>query len=275
LIKFRFNLIKNHYFSIALVAFFLFNISTFAEEYSSSVRNIVLDPIDIKENLEIEKPRSYERFILASNTEKILDFRLAFVVLSEPEGLNRDIRVINVADELKNPRRKEITVDEGDKVSLYVEPNENTYVYIFLLNSSNELNLLFPTNLDEETIKNEFYSGKGTYIPGKFKWFTFDENKGIEKFYLIALSEREEELEKLTRIYLSSDSDKEVAKQNVQNRIKEIKRSFAFANMPDWPVSYAGTIADGRGGVRMDIAEFAIGINTNTFYTRTIQFDHE
>jgi len=272
LIKFISKLIKNYSFSIVLVAFFFLNISSLAKEnYSTEI-------------LEIEKPRSFERFILASNTEKIIEFRLAFFVRNYPESRNK---FINIAEELREPGKNRATVREGDKVSLYVQPYENSYVYIFLLNSSNDLNLLFPTNLNTETIKNEFYSGKGTYIPGKFEWFTFDENKGIEKFYLLALSERDEELEKLTRIYLSSDSDKEIAKQNVLNRIKEIKREFAFANKPDWPVPYAGTIeresefankpdwAVPYMDFKFDIAKSAIEIKTNTFYTRTIQFDHE
>jgi len=198
-----------------------------------------------------------------------VDFKWAFVARIDPQGRNK---VVNIAADILNPGAKKFTITSGDKISMYVEPNENTCVYIYLIDSRKNLELLFPTSMDEDTIKSEFVTGKGTYIPGKFEWFSFDDNKGTEKFYIIGTNKRDKELEELTQVYINSEDNREIAKQQILDKIKGMKKQFAFKSNPvERPISFGGRIR----GLEIDIAKLAVEVNANNMYTKTISLNHE
>lgn len=218
---------------------------------------------------EVKTQKTEEKKEVAVVRSGDVDFKWAFVARMDPDGRNK---VVNIAADILKPGAKRFTITAGDKISLYVEPNDNTYVYIYLIDSRKNLELLFPTSMDEDTIKNEFISGKGTYIPGKYEWFSIDDNTGVEKYYIIGTNKRDNELEELTQLYINSDDNREIAKQQILDKIKGMKKQFAFKSNPvERPISFGGRIR----GIEIDIAKLAVEVNANNMYTKTINLNHE
>ncbi|MGH7799742.1 MAG: LysM peptidoglycan-binding domain-containing protein [Thermodesulfobacteriota bacterium] len=203
-----------------------------------------------------------------SVSPNVVEFKWAFVTRIDPDGRNQ---VVNIAkDALREDFRA--SVSEADKMGIYVEPGENTYVYLYLLDSRKNLELIFPTSMNKDTLESEFTPRKGTYIPGKYEWFTFDENRGTETFFLIASKKRVTRLEGLTKNYLDADeSDKELAKQKLLDEITGVKKDFAFKTTLERPLSYGGIIR----GLEIDIARLAVEVEAENFYSKTIRVRHE
>jgi len=197
-----------------------------------------------------------------------IDFKWAFVTRLDPDVRNK---VVNIAELTLKPGSKKPAVTTGDKISLYFEPGDNTYVYMYLVDSRGNLELLFPSSMEESTLKTEFSSGKSTYIPSKHEWFTFDENKGTETFYLVVSSDRLNKLEQVTRDYMNGNGDKEIKKQMVINEIKGKKKLVAFNNPIERPLTYGGRLR----GVKIDIAKLAVEVKGKNLYIKTIRLKHE
>jgi len=196
-----------------------------------------------------------------------LAFKWAFVARIDPDGRNK---VVNIAkNDLDNTKIP--SVSAGDKIALYIEPLEHTYIYIYLLDAGNNLELIFPTSMDSEVLQNEFSPGVGTYIPGKYEWFSFDENKGSETFYLVASPKRLEKLEELTRNYVNADEDQAFAKQEILDEIKGKKRLVAFKTRLERPIAFGGRIR----GLEIDIAKLAVEVEADHFYSKTIRIRNE
>jgi hypothetical protein len=198
-----------------------------------------------------------------------VNFKWAFVGRIDPEGRNR---VVNIAD--KTSKASSRSFSAGDKLSLYVEPSENTYVYIYLLDSRKNLELIFPTGMDENTLESEFTSGKGTYVPGKYEWFSLDENRGTETFYVLASTERLTRLERLTRNYINAEEEqRDVIRQRVLDEIEGVKRRLVALGSPtEKPLFTAGIIR----GIEIDIAKVAaVEVEADDFYSKTIKLNHE
>lgn len=91
----------------------------------------------------------------------------------------------------------------GDKIRVSVESNDAGYLYIVQQGSSKTWNLLFP-NEDTEQGSNRVDRNREYEIPGGGR-FTFDEQAGTEKVYIILSRRPEPDLEKL--IYALSQGD--------------------------------------------------------------------
>ena len=166
-----------------------------------------------------------------------INFKWAFVARKDPGGRNK---LINLAEMVSNLGTEKPVITSGDKISFFVEPGQNTYVYIYLVDSRGNLELIFPTSMDENVLKSEFTAGKRTYIPGKYEWFSFDDNRGTEMFYLLASSSQLMKLEELTSVSLNAEGDRETSKQMVLNEIKGKKKLVAFRSPPEQPISFGG-----------------------------------
>ena len=204
----------------------------------------------------------------ASVSPDLVEFKWALVARTDPEGKNK---VVNIAKDALTKDFK-LNVSPGDKIGVYIEPVENAYVYLYLLDSRKNLELIFPTSMNKSTIQSEFTPRKGTYIPGKYEWFTFDENKGTETFYLIASKKRVTRLEELTKNYLDAvERDKELAMQKLLDEITGVKKDIAFKTTLERPLSYGGIIR----GLEIDIARLAVEVEAENFYSKTIRVKHE
>ena len=197
-----------------------------------------------------------------------INFKWAFVARIDPGGRNK---LINLAEMASNLVSEKPVITSGDKMSFFVEPGQNTYVYIYLVDSRGNLELIFPTSMDENVLKSEFTAGKRTYIPGKYEWFSFDDNRGTEMFYLLASSSQLMKLEELTSVYLNAEGDRETSKQMVLNEIKAKKKLVAFRSPPEQPISFGGLIR----GLKIDIANLAVEVRGKDLYSKTIRLRHE
>ncbi len=169
---------------------------------------------------------------------------------------------------------KSVQLSEGDDIRIYLEPVNNTFIYLYLLDSNNELMLLFPEDFTHFV---DSYSNKPYYIPDAESWFTIDENSGTEEFYLIASKVRQPELESMTN-KLQKESEK--TNPNI-NKINELKKSIIDelarlrkANstnvaVAEKPVSTAGTTRS-----ISEVTTNATEVLTENFYAKTLRLEH-
>jgi hypothetical protein len=90
----------------------------------------------------------------------------------------------------------------GDKIRVSVESNDSGYLYIVQQGSSKTWNLLFP-NEDTENGSNHVQRNREYDLPGGGR-FTFDEQPGNERMFIVLSRRPEPDLEKL--IYTLSQS---------------------------------------------------------------------
>jgi hypothetical protein len=83
----------------------------------------------------------------------------------------------------------------GDKIRVSVESNDGAYLYIVQQGSSKTWNVLFP-NDETEQGSNHIQRNREYEIPGGGR-FTFDEQAGSEKMFIILTRRPEPDLEKL------------------------------------------------------------------------------
>jgi hypothetical protein len=197
-----------------------------------------------------------------------LRFKWSLIVRIDPDGRNE---VENLAKNIVKEKTDQISVSAGDKIAVYLEPDKGTYVYLCLLDSSNKLIPLFPRSLVGNDSENVLKLGKGTYIPGKHKWFSFDEKKGFERFYLLAPPEPLSKLEKLTRNYVETEKEQNLAKLDVLDEIKGIKSAVVLETPQENPISFGGGVRT----LEIDISDLAVEVKAKGFYSKAIILKHE
>ncbi len=94
----------------------------------------------------------------------------------------------------------------GDKIRVSVESNDHGYLYIIQQGSSKTWNLLFP-NQDTEQGSNHVQRNREYEIPNGGR-FTFDEQPGEERMFIVLTRRPEPDLEKLIYSLSKSDSAK-------------------------------------------------------------------
>ncbi len=197
-----------------------------------------------------------------------LRFKWSLIVRIDPDGRNE---VVNIAKDVVTKKTDRLSISAGDKIAMYLEPAGNTYVYLYLLDSNDELILLFPAGLGTNNIENQSTLGKGTYIPGKYEWFSFDDKKGYESFYLLASPKRLTKLEQLTKNYAETEKEKDIAKEEVLDEIKGIKKTLAFETAQEKPIPFGGRVRS----LEIDVADLAVEVKAKDFYSKTIILKHE
>lgn len=142
---------------------------------------------------------------------------------------------------ISNQKRPQLSSE--DLIKIFIQPITNAYVYVYLLDSRNELKLLFPTGIDYFDSDYEF--GKNYYIPIGENFFAIDEHKGTEKLYLLASAERLKELESLTGEYLNASGNKKItAKSEILKEIKRLKTHFSMSSSSsERPIPIAGSFS--------------------------------
>ena len=92
------------------------------------------------------------------------------------------------------------TLTSGDHYKIVFTPDKDCYVYIFQVDSSNQVFQLFPMESFRGVPVNQFNpvkQGKKYVLPSPDKAFLLDKKVGIERLYFIASREQNEELESL------------------------------------------------------------------------------
>ncbi|MBF0225168.1 MAG: DUF4384 domain-containing protein [Desulfobacterales bacterium] len=120
------------------------------------------------------------------------------------------------------PIRKGDVLRSGDRYKIIFTPEKDCYVYIFQVDSLEQVFALFPMENSENPVK----KGLTYYAPGTSKSFRLDKNTGIEKIYFIASKAKNTELEDLSK-KLDDLRIKQDHKQadKIQNEIKQHFRS--------------------------------------------------
>jgi hypothetical protein len=176
-------------------------------------------------NILFLSPTAFQGVVAQQKTETDeLRFRWSLIVRLDPDGKNE---VVNIAKNAATKKNDKTSVSAGDKIAMYVEPGESTYVYLYLLDSNDNLKLLFPASLGKSNLENEFTVERAPIYPASMNGFRLMK-KGLRKFYLLASPKRLTKLEKLTRNYVEADKEKDLAMEDVLDEIKGIKRTVAL-----------------------------------------------
>ena len=117
----------------------------------------------------------------------------------------------------------------GDKIRVSVESNDNGYLYIVQQGSSKTWNLLFP-NADTEHGSNKIERHREIEIPGGAR-FTFDEQPGNERLFIVLTRRPEADLERL--IYALSQSGAAAQPASVENTDEKPKMLMAASRIDD------------------------------------------
>jgi hypothetical protein len=117
----------------------------------------------------------------------------------------------------------------GDKIRVSVESNDDGYLYIVQQGSSKMWNLLFP-NKDTEHGSNKIDRHREIEIPGGAR-FTFDEQPGNERLFIVLTRRPEPDLEQL--IYALSQSGAAKQPASVENANNKPKMLMASSRIDD------------------------------------------
>jgi hypothetical protein len=117
----------------------------------------------------------------------------------------------------------------GDKIRVSVESNDNAYLYIVQQGSSKTWNVLFP-NADTEHGSNRIERHREIEIPGGAR-FTFDEQPGNERLFLVLTRRPEPDLEQL--IYALTQSGATTQPASAENADEKPKMLMASSRIDD------------------------------------------
>ena len=169
-----------------------------------------------------------------------------------------------------------VNIKAGDLFKIHIQPAASSYVYLILQDASDDVQLLFPDSF--ELFGKTSYAQARYFIPEGDDWFTLDNAKGTERFYLVASSERLSPLESLVLTLQKTASNQKstvaainAARQAVVDEIKRlIKAHSSLAAAAEKPV----TIAGGTRGINETVAKLATRIEAAGFYSKTFRLEH-
>ena len=198
--------------------------------------------------------------------EKIL-FQWAFGALVKAEH-GSNLVAITRDTELKT----------GNQFKMFLQLRTKCFLYFIYHSSQGELSVLFPYRFDQ--LSTECLTSKEYYIPQSDEWFEFDEHPGKETFYLLASASRLRSLETLINNYETADSAKKP--ESAARVLKEIRnlrwQHREFKIYAEKPVNIMGQTR-GSDEVKKkeipDVADLAVEISANNFYSRTFTIDHQ
>jgi len=158
----------------------------------------------------------------------------------------------------------------GTQLKFFVEPLAPGAMYLILLDSSDDLHVLYrvwtPSGED----------GGRSYIPPGPQWFAVDEHSGMETFFLIASSERLTDLDRLLDEYEAADAARRetLGPEVVAEIRKQHKAHRDFSRPVSKPVMIGGRT---RGTTVVDetaIDYLATEVTAEQFYAKTISIGH-
>ncbi len=174
---------------------------------------------------------------------------------------------IPTADSEPAAIKKDTQLENGAKLKFLVEPLSRGSVYLLLLDSADEIHVLYR----EAAIRPE--GSSPAYVPPGSQWFELDESAGRETFFLLAAVEPLTELEAmLDRLDAGTADSKALAKEIVAEVRRLNKATRNFARPVERPVMIGGQTRGGPSGSVID--QLAVEINAEQFYGKTITIDH-
>ena len=101
-------------------------------------------------------------------------------------------------------------VYSGDYYKVILTPAEDCYIYIFQIDSAQKTQRIFPMEQYRDKILNNVnpvQANRIYYIPTQNDWFRLDQQTGVERIFLWATRQRDEQLEQLVERTKKADSD--------------------------------------------------------------------
>ena len=202
-----------------------------------------------------------------NKAETNLCFLWAFGALVGPEN---DRRLVAITGDT--------TLNTGDQLKILLEVKNRCYVYLIYENPKHAIRLLFPY-YPQQFVK-DYRTSKRYYIPQGDRWFQLDENVGRETFHLLASNQRLVNLEAILESYASAEEGvkREYGKQ-VLAEIRNMKKRYRqFKSIAERPPEIVGRIrGDDQGEkiIKDDLADFAVKIKAEAFYSRTFAINHQ
>ncbi len=201
-------------------------------------------------------------FAADKNADNKISFIWAFGAIKNDSG---SVELVNID--------RDITLKKGDQIKMLVQLTSDCFVYVIHLGSKKEMSLLYPEIIGQYKLEDK------VYIPRDDYWFTLDEDKGKEVFYLLASKVALRSLEDLFETYKVADqnSKSELTDQIIAEirKIKKQNKKLLRASA-ERPVSMGGSF---RGIEKKKsnhlITRHSIKITAKDFYSKTFTIEHE
>lgn len=165
-------------------------------------------------------------------------------------------------------------VSENNTLQLYFHPDKKTYLYVFLLDSSNFFSPVYP-----DTKKHYDYNPPGSPIrfPAGEDRFTTLPPAGQEKFYLIASPERLTKVEELLEECLDhpDNVDRQARLYQEVRTLRRLHSKLTQYTEKGMPVSGTMRSLNKTRGAKVPDSFEAKHIVANGFYSKILRLDHE
>jgi len=171
--------------------------------------------------------------------------------------------------------KRVVRLQSGDKLKIYLKPQDACHIYLYLYDAQNDLFLLFPEAFGQSTPNPRVT--KNFELPGVNSWYYLDEQTGMETFYLIISAQPLEDLEKRTKQYFSGLTNDRTNRQimtykyGVLDEIKRlIKEGSYLSEAAEKPIAVAGDFR----GIREERDLNGVHIEAAQIYVKTIRLAH-
>ena len=173
---------------------------------------------------------------------------------------------------------RDTMLKSGDQIKFFLKVEKNCFVYLIYQSSQGELSVLFPYRF--RRLADDYQITGQHYIPKDDQWFELDQVTGTEKFFLMASAVRLNDLEALVNTYEGADTSKKSGLEGqILSEIRKLrKRHLKFKSYAEKPVTIIGNM---RGSEKTkavglnDLADYAVEISANNFFSRTFTIDHQ
>lgn len=168
--------------------------------------------------------------------------------------------------------QKDTQLTKGARLKFLVEPLSPCSVYLLLLDSSEELHVLYrggPRPAEKSG------DAAPAYIPPGSQWFELDDAQGLETFFLLASATPLAELEKLLDRYsAAAAAGKKAAGGEIVQEIRRLQKAHRNFERPvEKPVMIGGRTR-GTAGDASTIDRLAVEVTADRFYDKTITIEH-
>jgi hypothetical protein len=157
----------------------------------------------------VAKKRGVEQTLTSYQSTQRLSFKIGYLYRENGQG---DFKHFGDGSVLHS----------GDHLKLTFTPTaNNVYVYIFMVDSHNNVARLFPTDKFKgaaKANKNPVKKGVKYFVPAQSKSFQLDNNTGEESIYLIATRQPDEVLEKPSKFLLAKAKRRIIEPELVEDR---------------------------------------------------------
>ncbi len=165
-------------------------------------------------------------------------------------------------------------VTDNNTLQLYLHPDKSTFIYIFLLDSSNYFTPIFPTM---GNYYDRYPPGGPIHIPTGEDRFTTLPPAGQEKFYLIASAKRLKSVEKLLKESLNYPDDVNL-QAKLFEEVRYLRRKHSKMTQyteKGMPVSGTMRSLNQTRGTAKESTFVATHVEASGFYSRILRLNHE